>query len=232
MSKSASAFVGFFELIALTVAFSIWIKLDYASAGAVALILCVVWLFTLLSGKGLPRFKHRGKAFLALIISASFMMVAGSMINEETEGRLAELKGTDETAYLELLKSHDEDRWLTELSKLKPDEYAAVTKARREEGYAKAQQKRQDACTSGREGYAYVMMQSYVKERLKAPSTADFPTRQGKGTKHLGDCLYQVVGTFDAQNGFGAMIRGRFEGRIRYFPDEEAWQAVTLNIDG
>lgn len=169
---------------------------------------------------------------MAFLITGSFTLVAGGLMNQETESQLAVLRDTDQVAYLELLKSHDDTRWLTELSKLDPEEYAAVTAARREEGYAKAQKERQQACTSGKEGYAYVMMQGYVKERLKAPSTADFPTRQGQGTKHLGDCLYQVVGTFDAQNGFGAMIRGRFEGKIRYFPDEEAWQAISLDVNG
>lgn len=232
MNKSTSAVLGFFELSALVVAFAIFIELDYNSAGMVALLLCVVWAFTILTGMGLPRFKHRGKATLAFLISATFLMVAGSMRLEETEARLAELKGTDNEAYLELLKSHDDTRWLTELSRLKPEEYAAVTAARRAEGIAKAQADRKKACTSSKEGYAYVMMQGYVKERLKAPSTAEFPTLQGQGTKHLGDCLYQVVGTFDAQNGFGAMIRGRFEGKIRYLPAEEAWQAITLEVNG
>lgn len=43
-----------------------------------------------------------------------------------------------------------------------------------------------------------------VKQQLKAPSTAEF------NSSASGDGTWTVVGTVDAQNGFGAMIRSEF----------------------
>lgn len=56
---------------------------------------------------------------------------------------------------------------------------------------------------------AYVYCEDWVKDRLKAPSTADFPTLPLKVVKE-GNDKYLVYSYVDAQNGFGAMIRTKF----------------------
>ena len=76
------------------------------------------------------------------------------------------------------------------------------------------------------------MIQSDVRKSLHAPSTADFPGRYGAGTGHIGNCVYQVVGIFDAQNGFGAMIRDTFIGTTEYFPESGSWRTLTLDVQG
>jgi len=86
-------------------------------------------------------------------------------------------------------------------------------------------------CTDQKASEAYVMIQADVRRALVAPSTAEFPSRYGAGTGHAGDCLYQVNGHFDAQNGFGAMLRGTFTGTIRYFPERGSWQTQTLSVN-
>lgn len=78
---------------------------------------------------------------------------------------------------------------------------------------------------------AYTMIKADVRRVLVAPSTAEFPWRYDAGTGHLGDCLYRVNGHFDAQNGFGAMLRGTFTGTIRYFPERGSWQTQSLSVN-
>ncbi|APE44582.1 hypothetical protein BOO69_15035 [Sulfitobacter alexandrii] len=86
-------------------------------------------------------------------------------------------------------------------------------------------------CTGQKASEAYVMIQADVRRALVAPSTAEFPSRYGAGTGHAGDCVYQVNGQFDAQNGFGAMLRGTFTGTIRYFPERGSWQTQSLSVN-
>ncbi len=51
---------------------------------------------------------------------------------------------------------------------------------------------------------AYVMSQEFVKERLKAPATADFPWYDESFVKELGDNKFEVNAYVDAENSFGA----------------------------
>lgn len=86
-------------------------------------------------------------------------------------------------------------------------------------------------CTDQKASLAYVMIQADVPRALVAPSTAEFPGRYGAGTGHVGDCLYRVNGHFDAQNGFGAMLRGTCTGTTRYFPEHGSWQTRSLSVN-
>jgi hypothetical protein len=54
---------------------------------------------------------------------------------------------------------------------------------------------------------AYVMARDFVTDRLKAPSTAEFPYGSGYSVSFVGECSFVVTGYVDSQNGFGAMIR-------------------------
>lgn len=90
---------------------------------------------------------------------------------------------------------------------------------------------RQAQCTEQKASQAYVMIQADVRRALVAPATAEFPSRYGTGTGHVGNCLYQVDGHFDAQNGFGAMLRGTFTGTIQYFPERGSWQTQSLSVN-
>ena len=85
-------------------------------------------------------------------------------------------------------------------------------------------------CSDRKTTEAYVMIQADVRRSLVAPSTAEFPWRYGAGTRYIGNCVYQVNGYFDAQNGFGAMLRSTFTGTIRYFPESGSWQTQSLHI--
>ncbi|MGC3938753.1 hypothetical protein ACOTTU_13190 [Roseobacter sp. EG26] len=194
----------------------------------VAMLLFCVFTFTLITGKGFPHFRHRGKALLFLIIAGFFSLQGAVMFGEQRETRWAELRESDPAAYLTELHDADEDRWFAELRELDPESYAAEAAQRA----AQAQADRLAECSNEKTALAYVMIQEDVRRSLRAPSTAEFPGRYGAGTRNMGNCVYQIVGQFDAQNGFGAMIRGTFTGTTEYFPDSGSWRTLTLDVQG
>ena|ERR1035437_7682349 len=78
--------------------------------------------------------------------------------------------------------------------------------------------------------YSKVMAQSYVKENLKAPSTAKFPDEE----IHIGfnpDSSVVVKIGVDAQNSFGAMIRGNYYLKMKWnkdFKDTDNWSLIKI----
>lgn len=61
------------------------------------------------------------------------------------------------------------------------------------------------------EGTAKVYAESFVKDRLKSPSTAKFCNRLLEmEAKNQGGTKWTVIGWVDSQNSFGAMIRSDF----------------------
>lgn len=72
-------------------------------------------------------------------------------------------------------------------------------------------------------GYdAEIACEKFVKDRLKAPSTAKFSNVQHTG----GGGRWTVTGAVDAQNSFGAMIRSNFTCSVRL--DGDTWYLVSL----
>ena len=79
---------------------------------------------------------------------------------------------------------------------------------------------------------AYIMVEDFVKRRLKAPSTADFPSAwsgRGKMVDDVGNQTYAIDSYVDAQNSFGAQIRMRFAARIKQVSERE-WQLIALDM--
>ncbi len=79
---------------------------------------------------------------------------------------------------------------------------------------------------------AYGMIEDYVKNRLKSPSSADFPGLfDGKADhiQRLGGQKYRIVSWVDSQNAFGAMIRTRFVGEIEQM-SEYRWSLISLQF--
>lgn len=188
----------------------------------------VVATLSLLFGWKPPRITGRLKALMVMFVCFGAAIFIGPKIQAHQEAELAHLRATDVEAYLTALRSQDEVRWLNALKELRPEQYEVEAKRRRNT----AQAAYLAECTDDRASTAYVMLQDDVREQLRAPSTADFPGRYEPGTRHLGDCIYQVFGKVDAQNGFGAMLRTSFEGRIQYFPESGGWQTLELKVEG
>ncbi len=74
---------------------------------------------------------------------------------------------------------------------------------------------------------AEVMCEEFVKDKLKAPSTAEFTDQDATST---GQQRWDVTGAVDSQNGFGAMIRSTYRCDIRYLGDDQ-WRAKTVTVD-
>lgn len=89
----------------------------------------------------------------------------------------------------------------------------------------------------------YVAAQEFVKERLRAPSTAKFPEGSYEYVEELGQihvlrqheksghsCFrYRVKSYVDAQNAFGAQIRTHFVCEITYLGDKK-WQLDSIEF--
>jgi hypothetical protein len=69
---------------------------------------------------------------------------------------------------------------------------------------------------------AYNYAEDFVKQRLKSPSTAEFPGLFEKADHitELGNDEYLINSWVDSQNGFGAMIRSKFSCKIIFKDDK------------
>jgi hypothetical protein len=75
------------------------------------------------------------------------------------------------------------------------------------------------------------MAQVFVKEVLKAPSTAQFETYRNNLVQDLGNNRYQINSYVDSQNSFGAMLRAKYSIIIvRQFSHN--WVVESLVFDG
>ena len=80
---------------------------------------------------------------------------------------------------------------------------------------------------------AYIMMENFVKDRLRSPDSAKFPgVFDGKldHVRYLGNKKYIINSYVDSQNGFGAMIRSNFSGEIEQ-TSEDYWSLISLVIN-
>jgi hypothetical protein len=80
---------------------------------------------------------------------------------------------------------------------------------------------------------AFIQCKDFVKDNLKAPSTADLPFLDYQATK-VGDNHYIIKSHVDAQNGFGATIRNSFLCDLEWNGIEAAnrknWSLLSLRF--
>lgn len=67
---------------------------------------------------------------------------------------------------------------------------------------------------------ACVMAQFFVEDRLKSPSTADFPPCRDWVIAYVGNQTYVGSGYVDSQNSFGATVRAPFTFELQDKQDE------------
>jgi len=79
---------------------------------------------------------------------------------------------------------------------------------------------------------SFVVSQSFIKKRLKAPSTAKFATivDDGVSIKNTKNCTHVVKAFVDSQNGFGAMIRNYYQVTMTYEKDTNRWHLDNIEI--
>ena len=78
---------------------------------------------------------------------------------------------------------------------------------------------------------AWTIMQEFVEDHLKCPSTAKWPWSYHNRVKYLGDSKYLIVSYVDAENSFGAKVRTYFRGVVRCKNDENnTWVLESLEF--
>jgi hypothetical protein len=75
---------------------------------------------------------------------------------------------------------------------------------------------------------ACTMATQFVKDRLKAPSTARFQACSDAQIEYDGDHTFSVVSYVDSENSFGAMLRTTYLVRVRSLPDSQ-WKLLYIN---
>lgn len=84
-------------------------------------------------------------------------------------------------------------------------------------------------CSADEKGYAWAVAEKEVKESLKAPSTANFPT-YNDGTITKSGSRFTVIGYVDAENSYGAEIRNNFVV-IFEKTGSETYRVISVDID-
>tara|TARA_B100002049_G_scaffold230082_1_gene206517 strand:- start:4876 stop:5442 length:567 start_codon:yes stop_codon:yes gene_type:complete len=79
---------------------------------------------------------------------------------------------------------------------------------------------------------AYVMAQKLVKQNLKSPSTAEFPSYNSSGVTitYAGECVHKVSAFVDSQNAFGATVRTPFNVELKNNIVDETWNFIGINM--
>lgn len=77
---------------------------------------------------------------------------------------------------------------------------------------------------------AYVMCQQFMKDRLRAPGTADFPYGTDRYTTSEGGGRYRVESYVDAENGFGGEVRTDYTCVVEYSGDDK-WTLLKMETD-
>ncbi len=89
------------------------------------------------------------------------------------------------------------------------------------------QQKEEDLKTD-----AYITTQYFVKDKLKAPATADFPM---ECTSTAVNDTFYIKSYVDAQNSFGANIRTHYTCTLHYlggdWMDQKNWDLIDINLE-
>ncbi len=87
-----------------------------------------------------------------------------------------------------------------------------------------------DECTD--DSSAYMMSQEFVKRRLKAPATAEFPSTSNATISGGPECKFSIDSYVDAQNSFGAKIRNSYHAEVQYDKAGKDWKLLLLNMGG
>jgi hypothetical protein len=98
---------------------------------------------------------------------------------------------------------------------------------------------RNHCATATKSKGAYEFAQEVVSSQLRSPSTAQFPdisdpkvfVYQENFVLDASQCSFVINAFVDAQNGFGAMVRSRFEIIADYNHSTKTWLPTSIIID-
>lgn len=77
---------------------------------------------------------------------------------------------------------------------------------------------------------AYVICKDFVRDRLRAPGTARFPSVTRAEVGELAGDRWRVRAWVDAENAFGGEVRAEWECVVAYVGDDE-WRLEGLDIE-
>lgn len=81
---------------------------------------------------------------------------------------------------------------------------------------------------------AFLQSQAYVKNALKSPASADFPSNYQ--IRNIPDSRFVVSSYVDSQNSFGAILRSNWVVTIQYLGGDEfegkSWKLEAMTVDG
>jgi hypothetical protein len=77
---------------------------------------------------------------------------------------------------------------------------------------------------------SYIKLKRFMTERLKSPTSADFPINP-VSTANMGNCKFKITSFVDSQNSYGATIRTRFVGVVRYDKSDNTWNLESLGTN-
>lgn len=172
----------------------------------------------------LPPFGTRVRTLLiGLPILLVLTVGVGFGLQSVEQARLNQLKETDPAAYQAEI---DKKAANTAAREKAAEEKRAAEAA---EAAAKADAKRQkELCAEP--AMALIMSRNFVRDRLRSPSTADFPFHATKdAVTTLGCGHYRVRANVDSQNGFGAIIRTRYDAVLRHTGDGN-WRLESIEM--
>jgi hypothetical protein len=121
-------------------------------------------------------------------------------------------------------------RKLERYRKIKKQEEAAA-KRRQEEQERQAQQEYMysEAWAGDNTSAAWIMCQDFAEQRLRAPSTAEFPWMSDADINYMGDGEFYIRAYVDAENAFGAKLRNDFVCRIQH-DEGKRWTLKNMEI--
>ncbi|MDR1182937.1 MAG: TM2 domain-containing protein [Bacteroidales bacterium] len=76
---------------------------------------------------------------------------------------------------------------------------------------------------------AYFSAYNYVKSRLKSPASSQFPSYNSGFVSHISGNNFEISTYYDAQNSFGAMLRGTFKTIM--YKDGNNWFCNYCELD-
>lgn len=83
-------------------------------------------------------------------------------------------------------------------------------------------------CDSKASAYAYA--KTVIEDRLRSPSTAEWPSMNSAYAGQFGECGYRFSGELDSQNGFGATVRSRFTAEVFYIKKDSRWSFKSAEV--
>lgn len=177
----------------------------------VLLVLATILYFLVSLVRPLPPFKTRKQTLgLGIPILLVLMAAGGYQMEALKEQELERLKTDDPAAY-----QAEMDRRAVEQQAYE-DRLARERAEKAAKEHAEEEAKRQKELCSD-DIQAFLAAKEFMKKRLKAPSTADFPFLTDGSTITKLDCGHFSVQSFvDAQNSYGAMIRTNYEMVLRH----------------